>query len=163
MSSPPNSRVSAPLRREETDTRQPAKASDAHITGLLTFADQLDALGYRNGEFVSVCRQKPGGEFVSAVMSPELASRFAEKLGDGFNIWFGGNSTAGPPRDGAGRGAADQITGLKVLFADLDLKPGACPDLATAEKIIDEVSAVLGQRPVFVVESGHGLQACWAV
>jgi hypothetical protein len=42
---------------------QLAKA-DTESSGSLTFADQLDALGDRDGEFVSVCRRKPGGAFV---------------------------------------------------------------------------------------------------
>ena len=132
-------------------------------SGSLTFADQLDALGYRDDEFVSVCRQKPGGPFLSAVKPPELAPDYAEALGDGFDIWHSVNPTAGPAREGAGRGTADQITRLAGLGLDLDFKAGACADLAVAEKIINEVSAQVGQRPVDVVETGHGLQPRWAI
>ena len=156
---PDKKKAAAP---EETDAQQPAKA-DIHSSGSLTFTNQLDALGYREGEFVSVCRRKPGGEFTSAVMSPGLAPRYAETLGDGFDIWHSVNPTAGAARDGGGRGTAEQITRLAGVGLDLDFKAGACADMAVAEKIINEVSAQVGQRPVYVVESGHGLQPVWVI
>ena len=158
---PPDGKASAP--EKETDAHQPAKASDYHFSGSLSFADQLDALGCRDNENVAVCRQKPGGVFSSAVMSAGLAPRYAEALGDKLDIWHSINPTAGPARNGGGRGTAEQVTRLAGVGLDLDIKAGACADTAVAEKITDEVSAQVGQRPAYVVESGHGVQPVWAV
>jgi hypothetical protein len=74
-------------------------------------------------------------------------------------VWFGLNPTAAQN----GRGEADQVTRLVGLPIDLDIKPGACVDLAHAERIIDAASALIGQRPVLVIFSGHGLQAIWLI
>jgi hypothetical protein len=45
----------------------------------------------------------------------------------------------------------------------LDIKVGACADIAVAHKIINEISAMVGQRPAYIVETGHGLHAVWAI
>ena len=63
----------------------------------------------------------------------------------------------------AGRGKADDVVRIAALIADLDLKEGGCPDLDTALAIVTAVTAVLGEDPVAVTHSGHGLQPHWAV
>lgn len=129
----------------------------------LGIADVLDVLGYRDGEFVSVCHLRPGGPFSTSVMQPSAAPSYVAGLGDEVCVWFGVNPTVGPARSSAGRGTSEQTTRLAALFADLDVKPGACPDLATAEKVVDELSILLGQRPSAVVFTGHGLQPEWPI
>ena len=88
---------------------------------------------------------------------------YVAALGDTVDVWSSVNPTAGPARADCGRGTAEQVTRLAGLWADLDVKPGACADIATAEAIIDELSALLGPRPAVVVFSGHGLQPHWVV
>ncbi|WP_185292566.1 AAA family ATPase [Mycolicibacterium litorale] len=122
----------------------------------------MDALTYRADEYLSVCHQR-GDEFRSAVMAPGAAPRYAVELGSGADMWFGVNPTSGPVREGGGRGRSEDVTRLAALFCDLDVKPNACPDFDTAERIIDGISSVLGQRPSVVVFSGHGLQPYWPV
>jgi hypothetical protein len=72
-------------------------------------------------------------------------------------------SSPGPTRDRAGRGTAAHITRLAGAGVDLDIKVGACADIAVAHKIINEISAMVGQRPAYIVETGHGLHAVWAI
>ncbi len=121
----------------------------------------FDTLRFTDREFVAVCHQKPGGAFRTSVMPPGLAPRYAATLGEGVDVWFGVNPTAAPARADCGRGTIEQVTRLADLFADLDVKPGACADIQAAEAIIDELSGFLGQRPSYVVFSGHGLQPHW--
>jgi hypothetical protein len=123
----------------------------------------FDTLGYTDREFVAICHQKPGGTFRASVMPSSFAPRYSATLGDTVDVWFGVNPTRGPARPDCGRGTAEQITRLAGLWADLDVKPGACADIQTAEAIIDELSGLLGQRPAVVVFSGHGLQPHWAL
>ena len=126
-------------------------------------ADLLETLNYRPDEFVAVARQAPGVEFATAVMPPEKAPEYVAALGDTVNVWYGVNPTEGPERAHNGRGTEEQATRLSALYADLDVKPGACPDLDVAETIIDDLSALLGTRPSAVVFSGHGLQPYWPI
>ena len=129
----------------------------------LNFTDLLlGALGYRDDERVAVCHCKPGGTFRASVMPPDVAPRYVAAL-DGVDVWFSVNPTAAPAGVDVGRGTAAQTTRLAALVVDLDVKPGGCPDLETAEAVIDDLSALLGARPSAVVHSGHGLQPYWPV
>jgi hypothetical protein len=143
--------------------QHPHKQHDPADHSTVGIAELLEILNDRHDEFVAVCHQKHGGPFRASIMPPNVAPRYVATLGDTVNIWAGVNPTAGPARADAGRGTAEQTTRLAALYADLDVKPGACADIATAETIIDELSARLGQRPTIVVASGHGLQPYWPV
>src|SRR6202012_5785428 len=46
---------------------------------------------------------------------------------------------------------------------DLDVKPGGCSDLTVARAIIDDLSEVIGTRPMAVIHSGKGLQPLWVI
>lgn len=131
-----------------------------------TFAELLAALGhvddYRHDQ-VSVCWKLPGKAFSTELKAIEDAPRFVEhfvdQTGGQVDLWFGVNPVdAGVTH---GRGTVKDITRLTSLWADLDVKDGACPDLDTAHDIFTEVSALLGERPCAVTYSGHGLQPFW--
>ena len=113
-------------------------------------------------EYVSLCQQAEGTPFGSTVGvwfgTPEKAANLTQRAG--LNLWFGVNALRSVER---GRGKADDVTRLAALIADLDIKKGGCPDLETAFAIITAMSKVLGQEPVVVTHSGHGLQPYWAV
>lgn len=111
---------------------------------------------------VAVCWRFPGHSFNSELKTIEDAPRFVEDLVNGtrtVDIWFGVN----PVDSGvtSGRGTAKDIARMTSLWADVDVKPGACPDLDTGHDIITDVSAVLGERPCAVTYSGHGMQPFW--
>ena len=137
----------------------------------ITFADLLARIGYTTdtpqgaAECMSLCQQSPGSHFSGtvSVWSDVLpkAARLAEMSArNSTNLWFSVNALG---EVAGGRGKADDVIRLAALLADLDVKEGACPDLATAYAIIAATSEVLGNDPVAVTHSGHGLQPYWAV
>lgn len=169
---PPVSRGRPPSSSTPTPaTTTEAEAGTSHSNGdgrprhddTVGVAELLETLNYRDDEFVAICHQKPGGNFRTSVMAPETAPHYVGALGCTVDTWSSVNPTAGPARADCGRGTAEQATRLAGLFADLDIKPGGCADMATAEAVIDEASALLGTRPAIVVASGHGLQPHWPV
>uniref|UniRef100_A0AAU8GPR1 DNA primase/polymerase/helicase n=1 Tax=Mycobacterium phage Pharb TaxID=3136626 RepID=A0AAU8GPR1_9VIRU len=133
--------------------------------------DLLDLLGYTDGEHVSINYQAPGGPFSSTVIEyaedSDALQTLALTVGNGKHLWFGVNPTRPRPvdEDGKqkGRGTAEDVTRLAAIWCDLDVKPGACRDLAHAHQVIDELSAILGVRPSAVVMSGNGLQPYWPI
>ena len=116
----------------------------------------LDRLGYTAEEHVSVNTQPRGGAFSSRVVPSSTVGVLPTDL----NVWLGVNPVR--PRT-TGRGTASDVTRLAALWADLDVKPGGCPDLTTARQIIDALATMLHARPVAVTFSGHGLQPFWAI
>ncbi|ASR87241.1 DNA primase/helicase [Mycobacterium phage LastHope] len=133
--------------------------------------DLLELLGYVDGEHVSLNYQAPGGAFSSTVVEyaedSDSLQGLAMSLANGRNCWFGVNPTRPRPvdEDGKqkGRGGADDVTRLAAIWCDLDVKPGACRDIAHAHQVIDELSSILGTRPSAVVYSGNGLQPYWPI
>ncbi|ASR85080.1 DNA primase/helicase [Mycobacterium phage PhelpsODU] len=129
--------------------------------------DLLDALGYTDGEHVSLNYQAPGGPFSSTVVEyaedSDALQGLAMSLGNGKNLWFGVNPTRPRGADEKGRGTAEDVTRLAAIWCDLDVKPGACRDLPHAHQVIDELSAILGTRPTAIVYSGNGLQPYWPI
>lgn len=124
---------------------------------LLTLPELLDILDYTPGERVTINTQGSAGRFTSRVARVDEIT--AEQPQD-VNVWFG----ICPVRPGtAGRGKAEDVTRLPALWADLDVKPGGCPDMDTARAIIDDLSMMLNVRPAAVIYSGHGLQPLWAI
>lgn len=137
----------------------------------MTFDELLQALGHGGGvdlhrEQVAICWKRPGGTFTPELQDPDDAARYVGMLTDSItggrvDMWFGINPVSSDVAKG--RGTVKDVTRLAALYADLDVKPGACPDLDTARLLIDDMSDVLGMRPVAVIHSGHGLQPIWAV
>lgn len=129
----------------------------------INLAGILDALNYTDAEFVQLCQEGGGAPFSSVVYPADYAAGLAEQLPQDRNVWFSPNPTSGPARSNAGRGGAAQVTRLAALWIDLDIKPGACPNLATAETIVADAVHILGVDPIAITHSGHGLQPIWAV
>jgi hypothetical protein len=123
----------------------------------------LGTLEYADDEFVSLGYENPAGEFRTAVMAPADAVTAVPKIPEDANVFFGVNPVRGPARKRAGRGTADDVTRLAALWADLDVKRGACRDLETAHAIVDDLSAMLGTRPSAITHSGNGLHPYWPV
>jgi hypothetical protein len=149
-------------------TQPESRAKSNHTPPRYTFAELLAVLGhvddYRN-EQVSVCWRHRGGTFTPELKSPGDAPGFVDYLvgcaDNAVDVWFGVNPINSSVTNG--RGEAKDVTRLVALYADLDVKPGGCPDLDTARGVIDDVAAVMGERPCAVTWSGHGLQPLWAV
>lgn len=134
----------------------------------MNFTDLLDLLGYAEGENLSICHQRPGGQFQSDVIAygDDAEARSQAHAGTS-DTWFGVNPVTPRPVDEngnpIGRGGADDVTRLAAIWCDLDVKPGACRDIAHAYQIIDALAEMVGTRPSAIVFSGHGLQPYWPV
>lgn len=127
----------------------------------LTFADALDHLRHDGTEHVALCHKTGDGPFTTHVNTPGVVTTIAATLTDA-DVWFSINPVTGPPRTGP-RGGADTITRLAALWADLDVKPSACPDLDAAHDLITDLSIAIGTRPTLTIASGHGLQPIWVI
>ena len=137
---------------------------NAKATALLSFSGLLiDVLGFTSTEFVSLGYGDVKGGFHTAVMTPADAIEAATQLPPNANCYFGVNPIAGPARRNAGRGAESAVIRLAALWVDVDVKPGACPNLDIAKAIIAELGIILGTKPSVIVESGGGLHAYWPV
>ena len=123
----------------------------------------LGVLGFTDDEFASLGYEGADGEFHTAVYAPADAIDAAPRLPANLDCYFGALPTAGPARINAGRGKAADATRLTALWADIDVKAGACPTLDIAWAIIANVSIILGARPSAIVKSGGGLHPYWAV
>jgi hypothetical protein len=141
------------------DTTSTETSSDTlDFTGLL-----LGTLGFTDTEFVSLAYAVGSKGFHTTVRQPADALAAAVTIPAGANAYFGVNPVKGPPRNNKGRGRAADVTRLAALWADLDIKPGACSTLEAAHAIVDDLSVILGTRPSAVVGSGHGLHAYWPI
>ena len=128
---------------------------------VLTFAELLDHLGHTAGDHIALCHKKADGLFTTIINTPAILPIVADSLTDA-DVWFSINTLTGPPRTGP-RGDANTVTRLTCLWADIDIKAGACPDLATAELLVGDISVAIGTRPSAVIHSGHGLQPLWVI
>jgi hypothetical protein len=130
----------------------------------LDFAGLLQLLGFTVGEFVSIGHEIVGkSPWHTAVMDPDDAPAYVAGLDDAADIYFGVCPTRGPARDGAGRGTEAAVTRLSALWADLDVKPGACVSIEVAHAIVGDLTAAVGTRPSAIVSSGGGLHPYWPV
>lgn len=126
----------------------------------INLAQLLDRLGYTDDERFQLCSKKAGHLFAATVLplsDAQGAERRADLLAD---WWFGVNPVT---EVDTGRPAAGDVTRLAGIWADLDIKPGGCPTWEVAQRIVDELESVLGERTVAVTRSGHGLQPIWAI
>lgn len=122
--------------------------------------DVLIALGYRARERVSINTQTHGSPFVSELRT--VASLAGWTPPQDRNVWFGANPIGRHVR--YGRGTETDISRVRALFADLDVKPGQSLDtLGQCYTTARELAEYLGVDPVAMVESGHGLQPLWRV
>lgn len=123
---------------------------------LLTLHQLLERLDYQADETLTINYQRPGQHFITRTTTPAAAT--IDGLNDA-DVWYSINPTCPT----TGRGKAQDVTRLAALWADLDVKPGGCPDMDTANAIVEVLSTMLGTDPVAIVYSGHGIQPLWAI
>ena len=125
----------------------------------------LEVLGAADCEFFAVCHEDKttGQPFTSSVLPPGKVAGHIAGLSPTADVWFSVCPTAGPERRGGARGGKNLVTRMSAVFADLDLKDGACPDVKTAWAIVVEVSKLIGTYPAAAVYSGHGLHPYWLI
>ncbi|WP_445164629.1 hypothetical protein ACTXG5_25555 [Mycobacterium sp. Dal123C01] len=129
----------------------------------LTLDKMMDCLGWQDGEHTAVCHQPVGGEFSASVVESANATARIESLPPRSDTWFSVNPTVGPASVGGRRGGDRKATRWAALVLDVDVKPGAFPDLDQASEFVDAVSGMVGTRPSVVIHSGHGLQPLWPI
>lgn len=174
--SPPHE-VSRPGDENTTEaTSKPTPRTGCQDTpSRYSFWQLLDILGHFD-DFpqcqVSVCWERPdraagsrpipfAAQLSAAEDAPQFVERLVAETENTVNVWFGLNMIDSSVT--SGRGTAKDVTRLAALPADIDVKPGACPDLATAHGVVDDLSVVLDERPAAIIYSGHGLQPIWLV
>lgn len=132
-----------------------------NLTEPICFAEVLDVLGYTPGEHVAICHKVGDGPFQCAVGAPANAADYVDRLPPEADVFFGVNPVRGlPPGQ---RGKAEDVTRLAALVVDLDAKPSGCGSVETAEVIVSDLAALIGEYPSVVVHSGGGLHAYWPV
>lgn len=100
----------------------------------------------------------------TAVMPRDSVAAIAEhQIPIDYNAYLSPNPTSGPSRFDKGRGNEEQVTRIAAIFADLDVKPGSCPNIDAAHELVDEISARIEERPTVVIFSGGGLQPIWVM
>lgn len=122
--------------------------------------DYLDLLNFAADEFVAVF-YKRHDEKHTAVLRQSNVAAFVSVLSYDFDIYLAPNAVAGPERYDQGRGKETDVTRVTAVYADLDIKPGACPDFQAAIDLTKEVSGFIGMRPVATIFSGGGIQPLW--
>lgn len=147
---------SAPTTRKETDGHILAEALPGDL------AEYLAALNVSPSEFVSVLSTK-GQTKETAVVAAHRVGEYVASIPATYNAYLAPNPVRGPERQNAGRGTEEQVTRLAAVFADLDVKPGACPSIDVASDLVDAISAHIEERPVVVIFSGGGLQPIWTL
>jgi hypothetical protein len=129
-------------------------------------ADVYEALGITDVDRVSLCWKgnQPGMHTVVGTVA-EVVELAATLAGDPTvqHVYFGVNPVTLPTGTLGARGTEDDIARTVALYADLDVKPGGCPDLDTAHAIVEDIAGILNVRPVAVIMSGGGLQPIWAL
>jgi hypothetical protein len=136
------------------------------MTAMSEVAEYLDILDYQPGELVGLF-WKRGDDQETAVL-PFAAVEYAiSQIDRSYDIYLAPNPTKGPPRTSkqgkgfGGRGKEADVTRVLAVYADLDIKPGACPDFESAIDITKEVSGIIGIEPVATIFSGGGIQPIW--
>lgn len=129
----------------------------------MNVAEYLASLGYNDGEHVGLF-WKTNDYISSAVIPSEWASiYFDHKIPVGADAYLAPNPVRGPARKNAGRGKVEDVHAVRALYADIDVKPGACRDLDQAHQLVDDIASLLQERPTVVIHSGGGLQPIWSL
>ena len=133
-------------------TRRPDKT--------LTFAQCLDLLDLHDDEWLSFGTEpRVNGRFhgrqfqVGHLKALDLAAY------ENHNVWCG----LQPMRKVAKRGGNVDVLRIAALFADLDIDPQKIPTYEALVKVVDLLSDMVGDAPVYVTFSGHGFQPVWKV
>lgn len=115
------------------------------------------ALGHRPSERVSLNYKTPDDRFISKLMSVGELERW--EAPHDRDVYFGANPVSTDVS--SGRGGDIDVTRVRALFADLDVKRGCLESLDECREVVDRLAQVVGVKPSAVVESGHGLQPYW--
>lgn len=119
----------------------------------------LNALGRHPSEKVSVSSMRDGDFKTLITTVKQLPGQVAAM--SKYDVWYGTGVLRADLT--SGRGLAKDVVGVRELFADLDVKPEGLPSWDAARDAIEDLSDILGDKPVAVVNTGHGLQPHWKI
>lgn len=119
----------------------------------------LDVVGFKPDDLISVNWKRPSGGLGFRIIKVSAAHDVINAR-RAVDCWIGANPMR-RPKDPGSRGTADDVTGVRALWADLDVGPGKLASYAACREVIAEVSELIGAQPVVIVASGHGLQPRW--
>ena len=136
---------------------------EAPLGDAMNVADYIELLGISDDEMIGMLWIR-GDHKQTAVMPANSVQAVAEhQIPREFNAYLAPNPTSGSARLNKGRGTEEQLARLAAIFADLDVKPGACRDIDHAWQIINTISERIEERPTVVIFSGGGLQPIWVM
>jgi hypothetical protein len=122
--------------------------------------DLLAALGFSARERVSINTRATGGRFLSTLYEVRELDGWTPPQDR--DVWFGVNPVGRHVT--CGRGTEADVTRVRTLFADLDVKPGKQFDsIDQCEAAARSLAGHLDAEPVALVYSGHGLQPLWRI
>lgn len=121
----------------------------------------LEAVGFEPDDLVSVNWKRPSGGLGFRIVKVSAAHDVINAR-QAVDCWIGANPMR-RPKDPGSRGTAEDVTGVRALWADLDVGPGKLASYAACREVIAEVSELIGAQPVVIVASGHGLQPRWRI
>lgn len=131
----------------------------ARVNGISTLHELHELLGIQEADTLSVGYMEPGSDFVG---SKNTAKALGIRSWPEDRHWWCGVNVLDPASTST-RGKASDAIRIPALVADLDVKSSGMPSEEAAHAVINDVSAMLGSRPVAWVHTGHGLQPYWAV
>lgn len=123
--------------------------------------------GFRPDDLIGIGTQGPGSVPRFRQYKVSEAERQLTSRPENANVWINACPMRKWPDPQPGilptRGLAGDVTRVTALWADLDVDSGkkSLPTFETAWSVIEDVSTLIGARPVVVVLSGHGLQPRW--
>ncbi len=125
------------------------------------FAQLLAVLGRQPDEQITVAWQSDAlpfaGTLTAAADAPELVASWPQDR----NVWF----SVQPIKPGVrtGKAKASDVAAVVALYADLDIKAGALPDLGACFAVVADLAAWLGSAPAAIVVTGHGAHPYWRI
>lgn len=132
------------------------------MTPIEELARYFEVCGFTPEDTISIVTRSgaDGPLFWSTVPVPDAPRQILAR--SKVNCWMSANPMR-KPASKESRGTTADVTAVRALWADLDVKPGGLPSMKAARQVVDGISELLGTKPVAVVFSGHGLQPRWRI
>lgn len=119
-------------------------------------------IGVDPDERVNISYFNDETQWTSLHVPLKLGDSLVQALTDrGMNVYLMVNQTT--EKLSTPRGKAEDITKLRAVYADLDIKGNGLPSMEAAQNVIDMLSDIINCKPTATVMSGHGLQPYWEV
>lgn len=149
------------MTRVTPEREERATENQSHVN---EFAELLHLLGIQPDERIAICRRRIGGSFTheAARVRDDAAALAFSPSHEDCDVWFSVNPVS-VPAGHRGRGGDSHVTRCVALLCDIDIKAGGVADSDTADLVVQEIAAVLGQMPAAVVATGHGGHPYWVL